>query len=165
MHCRYFNHLCWTGWAERYEGLILSFDSPCCDQQSLTPLLEWEQFCSDHVWKKRFFMTVPVKEVLWGASNLCQRYACIVLICAYVMVAIEVMPHKVHDNPTWLRKWLEFWASSSVSAACVVRKGVKKIPIQGISHVEHLDAPFDWGFLVHTVWHQNDHEIQPWFHW
>ena len=38
------------------------------------------------------------------SQRLCQRYACIVLICAYVMVAIEVMPHKVHDNPTWLRK-------------------------------------------------------------
>ena len=33
------------------------------------------------------------------SQRLCQRYAGIVLICAYVMVAIEVMPHKVHDNP------------------------------------------------------------------
>ena len=38
------------------------------------------------------------------SQRLRQRYARIVPICVYVMIAIEVMPHKVHDNPTRLRE-------------------------------------------------------------
>ena len=38
------------------------------------------------------------------SQRLCQKYARIVPIRVYVMVAIEVMPHKVHDNPTRLRE-------------------------------------------------------------
>ena len=98
MHCWHSNHPCWTGWAEHYEGLILSFGSPCCDQQLLTPkgyvitLLKWEQFCSDHVWE---ISGIFSRQCQW--RKCCEKLVTVSEVCLYSTdpcirdVAIEVM--------------------------------------------------------------------------
>ena len=167
MHHWHFNHLCRTGWAEHYEHLILSsalyaVTNSCSHlKDKWSPRLSENDFALIMSGRSmQFFMTVPVKEVLWEASD------CITGMLAqyrsvYMMAAIEVTPHKVHDNRTRLREWLRFWASS-FQHLCT-------LACQEDTNSWNQPCWLPWCpiwqlFFVHMVWHQNDHKIQPWFH-
>ena len=117
MHHWHFNHLCRTGWAEHYEHLILSSALHAVTNSCSHLKDKWSPRLSENDFalimsgrSMQFFMTVPVKEVLWKASD-CSTGMLVQYRSIYMMAAIEVTPHKVHDNRTRLREWLRFWAS------------------------------------------------------